>query len=365
MSERVVTARGDLERVCAAVRANSVCALDTEFLRERTYYAQLCLLQCATADGLWCVDPLALDDLEPLLAALYDSAVTKVLHSARQDLELFYDLRGAIPVPVFDTQLAAAMTGFGDQVGYAALVDRLAGVQLAKSHTRADWCRRPLSDAELDYAEDDVRYLHALHDHLSERLRVLGREAWFDEETARLTDVSTYANPPQEAWRRLRGAAQLGAEEQGVLRALAAWRERVAQQRNLPRGWVLPDAALQRLAREMPTDAGSLADVEELPRALRERRAPELIGVIREARAHPPGDPAAQASRLGAAEKRLVGRLMEVLRRRAEEIEIAPSILGTRRDVERLVAGSGEVALVRGWRRDVVGDELLRIMGEG
>jgi len=365
MSERIVSGGSELEQVCEAVRRHSVCALDTEFLRERTYYAQLCLLQCATADGLWCIDPLALDDLEPLLAALYDSSVTKVLHSARQDLELFYDLRGAIPVPVFDTQLAAAMTGFGDQVGYAALVDRVTGVQLAKSHTRADWCRRPLSDAELDYAEDDVRYLHTLHDHMSERLRLLGREAWFEEETARLTDVSTYANPPQEAWRRLRGAAQLGAEEQGVLRALAAWRERIAQQRNLPRGWVLPDAGLQRLARELPTDAGALASFEELPRGVRERRAAELIAVISEARAHPPEDAVVPASRLAAAEKRLVGRLMEALRRRAEEMEIAPSILGTRRDVERLVAGSDEVALVRGWRREVLGDDLLRIMGEG
>jgi ribonuclease D len=284
-----------------------------------------------------------------------------VLHSARQDLELFYDLRGAVPVPVFDTQMAAAMTGYGDQVGYAALVERVTGAHLEKTHTRADWCRRPLSDAELDYAEDDVRYLETLYAHLTERLHALGRTSWYDEEVQRLTDLSTYTNVPQEAWRRLRGAAQLEVEEQGVLRALAAWRERAAQQRNLPRGWVLPDAALPR---EMPDSPIGLSGIDELPRSMRERRSAELLAVIAEGRAHPPDDPVSPGARLAGPEKKLVGRLMDVLRRRADEIEVARSILGTRRDVERLVAGNDDVPLVRGWRRDVLGDELLRVMGE-
>ena len=247
MTSELIDTDAALADLCRALDGSAWIALDTEFLRERTYYARLCLIQIGAPGIVACIDPLALEQLEPLHALLENPHLRKVLHAARQDLEVFNDLRGIVPAPLFDTQIAAAYLGYDDQIGYAALVTAITGVTLDKTHTRTDWSARPLSAAQHRYAEDDVRYLMPVYEALHERLAASGRLAWLAEDCARLTDSGAV----RERSRPRRGdvcgrGAELPAVNQQMLRALAAWREQTAQTRNLPRGWVLRDEVLVR-----------------------------------------------------------------------------------------------------------------------
>ncbi|MFZ1862467.1 MAG: ribonuclease D, partial [Candidatus Competibacter sp.] len=224
---------------CARLDRCSWLALDTEFVREQTFYPQLCLIQIAIPGQVACIDPLALPSLEPLLERLYDPSITKVLHAAYQDLEIFFYLGGTVPAPVFDTQLAALVLGVGDQLGYAALVKQMLGVELAKAHTRADWRQRPLPPEWLAYAADDVRYLEALYTRQLARLRERGWSEALAEDFQALTDPERYRPQPQEAWRRIREQHRLRGLPLAVLRSLTAWREEQAIQQDRPRRWIL------------------------------------------------------------------------------------------------------------------------------
>jgi ribonuclease D len=213
-----------LDSLCAQLADASWFALDTEFLREKTYYPKLCLLQIATPDVVACVDPLALDDLAPLLALLADRNITKVLHSARQDMEIFYHLTGSPHAPVFDTQIAAPLLGLADQIGYANLVKEMLGVTLDKLHTRADWSLRPLGEEQLRYAADDVIYLAALYQPLLERLQSHGRLEWLDEDFRQLASPELYAINPENAWLKVKGGNRLKGASLSILQALANFR---------------------------------------------------------------------------------------------------------------------------------------------
>ena len=232
-----------LDSFCGMLRAADWIVLDTEFLREKTYYPKLCLLQVATPDSVACIDPLALDELTPLLEILFDEGITKVMHSGRQDMEIFYHLAGKLPSPVFDTQIAALMLGYPEQVGYASLVKGELGIELDKLHTRADWTQRPLSDDQIQYAADDVIYLVEIYQRLSEKLATLGRRDWLLEDFQRLTDADLYDNPPADAWQKVKGGNRLRGDSLSIMQALAGWREQVAQQKNRPKGWILRDDA--------------------------------------------------------------------------------------------------------------------------
>jgi ribonuclease D len=277
-----------LVEFCTGLRGASWLALDTEFIREQTYYPQLCLIQVASTGQIACIDPLALPSLDPLLEVLYDPTVTKVLHAAYQDLEIFYYLRGAVPTPIFDTQLAASVLGYGNQVGYANLAQRMLGVELEKTHTRADWRRRPLPSAWLAYAADDVRHLQEIY--LRQQVMLTergGMEALAEDFTA-LADPVRYQPQPQEAWRRIREYQRLRGVQRAVLRALAAWREEQAIRNDRPRRWILHDGPLLELARRMPDDVDGLARIHELPPATLRRHGSELLERIAAARAEPP-----------------------------------------------------------------------------
>jgi ribonuclease D len=277
-----------LVEFCTGLRGGSWLALDTEFIREQTYYPQLCLIQVASTDQIACIDPLALPSLDPLLEVLYDPTVTKVLHAAYQDLEIFYYLCGAVPMPIFDTQLAASVLGYGNQVGYANLVQQMLGVELEKTHTRADWRRRPLPSAWLTYAADDVRYLQEIY--LRQQAMVTGRGGMeaLAEDFAALADPVRYQPQPQEAWRRIREHQRLRGVQRAVLRALAAWREEQAIRNDRPRRWILHDGPLLELARRMPDDWDGLAQIHGLPPATLRRHGPALLERIAAARAEPP-----------------------------------------------------------------------------
>jgi ribonuclease D len=334
-------------------------ALDTEFLRERTYYAQLCLIQIGTGDLAVGIDPLAGLDLGPLFDVLYQPAIVKVLHAARQDLEVFTDLRGTPPPNIFDTQIAAALLGHDDQIGYAPLVAAITGVTLAKGETRTDWSRRPLSDAQWQYALDDVRYLPPLHDTLREQLAARGRHDWPAEDFARLSDPALYRNDPAQAWQRVKGGAGLSPERQPVLRALAAWREQEAQTRNLPRGWVLKDDVMLDIARRLPRTEADLAGfVDWKPQTLA-RRAPMISAAIDAGLAEGPQQLWAAHAPPSPEETRRQRDLMSLVRETAAREQVAPALLATRRDIERLMSGARDGRVLGGWRRDLIGEALL------
>ncbi len=361
MSVTLIDTPAALAVLCQQLRAATWLALDSEFMRERTYYAQLCLLQVATPEVIACVDPLAVD-IAPLLDVIYAPERIKVIHSARQDLEVLYDIRGAVPDNLFDTQIAAAYLGFDDQIGYGALVESISGVTLAKAHTRTNWAQRPLSDAQLRYAEDDVRYLGAIHRQLSEELVRQGRREWPQAEFAALSDPKRYRNDPAEAWRRVKNGYQLDTAGQVRLRELCAWREQRARASNLPRSWVVRDPLLYELARRAPATGAELRALEEMDAQTLEQHGADIVAVLARAQGLPAVAVWAEPAQLTRPQAERCKHIMERLRDCAREQRISAALLATRREVERLVLGDTDVPLLHGWRRELLGDRLAALL---
>ena len=334
-------------------------AIDTEFVRERTYHARLCLVQAAVGPELLLVDPLRIGDEDLLRRFLLASTAPRVVHAARQDVEVLLPLTGDPLAPLLDTQLAAALLGFPAQVGYGDLVRQVLGVELRKGHARTDWAARPLKLEQLEYAADDVRYLHAVAEELESRLDAAGRLEWLVEDCAQLSDPGLYATVPAEAWRRIKGLDRMRPEERAVACALACWRETKAMQRNLPRGWVLPDDALRDVARLRPDSAAGLRRVPSLPGGPTYRLADELLEQVRQAAAAPPPDMPPAADRLTPEQQQAVRRLQSIVQAAAEDSGISGEVLATRRDLTAMVRGARDVPPLAGWRRDVVGERLL------
>jgi ribonuclease D len=360
MSELYVDNPRALAELCAALRDSPWLALDTEFFRESTYYPKLCLIQVGTAQCLACVDPLALQDLTPLLDVLYDPSITKVLHAAHQDLELFFLRRGSLPEPVFDTQIAATLLGFGDQISYAALVKAVLGLELDKSQTRTDWSRRPLSSSQVQYALDDVRYLRQIYLSQHAELQRSQRLDWLEEDFQALCNADRYRVPESEAWRRVKGHQQLQGIQLAVLRKLAAWREVRASTLDRPRRWIVSDEALLGLSRHMPKDFDRLRSIHGLgPKPLRQY-GKTLLNIIAEARGEPPGQwpTLLKHARLPPDQEALVEVMMAIVRLRSSESGLNPSTVAGRRELERLVTGKADIPLMRGWRNAFIGGEL-------
>jgi ribonuclease D len=345
-----------------ASRAGDIVALDTEFMREKTYRAELCLLQVATTEEAVCIDPLALagagSDLSALSPLLTSPAVTKVMHAARQDLEVLLPAVGLVQ-PVFDTQVAAALAGHPSQVGYAELARRLLGVELPKAHTRADWTRRPLSPEQQEYALDDVRHLAALRVSLLETLHAKGRVAWLEEELVALANADALRVVPEEAWRKIKGLPALDAARHSLVQVLAAWRERRAIERNRPRGWILDDVSLREIVLRLPRTPEALAALPEMQESVVRKCGEELLAMVRDAGIADPPPPLPKRERPDPALLALVKRLADIAGDAAKELEINPEVLATRRELERLAAGKRDVSLLRGWRAAVVGEKLL------
>ena len=355
----VDTPRG-LAELLPRLEAEPFIAVDTEFIRERTYFPRPCLFQVANDSLVACIDPLALEDLAPLFALLLDDARLKVIHAARQDLEIFFHATGKVPAPLFDTQIAASLSGLGDQIGYGQLVTALLGVRVDKAHTRTDWSRRPLSDAQCAYAADDVRYLVALYHALEASLARGGRAVWLEEDCARLTEPALYDIEPEQSWRRVKGARRLSGHALVAVRKLAAWREDEARRRDKPRQWLVRDAVLVRLAQALPTGTAALTELG-LSASVRTRHGRDLVALVGQARAQPAPDDAAP-DRLTGAQERLVGRLLQLVRERGGARGVSPPTLATRQEVTRLVRGERGLQILDGWRYEVVGRELLELV---
>ncbi len=359
MAHRLIDDDVALAELAAELSARSWVGLDTEFERVRTYYPRLCLLQLATEDGVACVDPLGCD-VGALGELLFAADTVKVLHSGRQDLEVLWRHCGRVVRPVFDTQIAASLCGLGEQIGYAALVAELDGARLGKAHTRTAWCRRPLSAAELEYAEEDVRYLGALYRGLHERLAAAHRLDWAEEENAALATPALYGDDPEQAYRRLGRGQALAGDAQQVLRELCTWRERAAQEHDLPREWVVGDAELVAVAVAAPASRGELARVAGVGERRRRRWGEAMLAAVARARAQPAAAVWPRARRLGRAENALCDELMALVRRRAAQHGVSAAVLAPRADLRRLVLGERDLPVLSGWRRGVVGEELLK-----
>jgi len=361
-----ITSNGELERFCAELAKRPFIAVDTEFMRETTYWPKLCLIQAAGPDLAAVIDPMAEGlDLKPFLELMADAKIQKVFHAGRQDVEIFYNL-GVIPHPLFDTQIAAMAAGFGEQIAYDALVRQMLRIDIDKSSRFTDWSRRPLSQTQLDYAAGDVIHLAELYPMLRDRLEREGRLAWVEEEMAGLVDPANYDMSPENAWRRLKPRRH-APKYIAVFKAVAAWRERTAQTRDQPRGRIIKDEAIDEIATQAPTDMDALSRLRAAPKGFSGSRfAPELLAVIREALASPEAHaphvekPKSQSPPQGAGA--VVELLKVLLKARAEEAGVASKLIATVADLEKIAADDeADSPALHGWRRDAFGADALKI----
>jgi ribonuclease D len=353
-----------LDAFCKQLRSAEWIALDTEFLREKTYYPKLCLLQIATSDTVACIDPIALADLSPLLDLIFDEGIIKVMHSGRQDMEIFFNIHGRPPSPVFDTQIAALLLGYADQIGYANLVREMLGVELDKLHTRADWSLRPLSADQLKYAADDVVYLVDIYRKMSAQLAEMGRLAWLAEDFERLASPDLYGNPPDQAWLRVKGGNRLKGASLSVLQALAKWREATAQRKDRPKGWILRDDSLVDIARHRPVSMDALGKIRGLSEALIRNSGKVLVGLVRDAADRQPVTFPDTGKRIKPTpdQNALVDVMMALVRVSGEHNDLNPAVLASRKQLEQLVCGETDINVMQGWRKKFVGEQLARFL---
>ncbi len=360
----VITTTDALAAACLRFAAHPFVTVDTEFMRETTYYPKLCLIQMASTEEGVVVDPLAPGlDLAPFLGLMNDERVTKVFHSARQDIEIVWNMGGIVPHPLFDTQVAAMVCGYGDSVSYEQLVNDLAQARIDKSSRFTDWSRRPLTEAQLAYALSDVTHLVKVYEGLKACLNENGRHGWLEEEMTVLTSPETYRGDPDQAWRRLVGRMRKP-REIAVLMEVAAWREREAQARDVPRGRVLKDDAVIDLAISAPRNVEALGRLRSIPTGFeRSRQAADMLAAVERGLARDPKTvPAPERSRQRANAGAIVELLKVLLRAVSEEEGVAPKIIATVDDLEA-IAGSDEadVPPLHGWRRQIFGEKALAL----
>jgi ribonuclease D len=341
----------ELPELARTLETQAWIGVDTEFLRERTFFPKLCLLQLAAGGRIWCVDTLRIGSLDPLIPALTAAVARKVIHAARQDLEAVYLSAKRVMTPVFDTQIAAGCIGLKPQVGYAELVKTLLDVTVPKGQTRTDWSKRPLTREQLEYAADDVLYLGDVASHLLLRLRELGREHWVSEDCLALEDKRLYEPDPAQAWGRLRGLAQLAPASRARAKAIAVWREKLARTRDLPRAWILSDAAIFSVAQ------GSVPP-------LNDSLAANLQGALEEAANDATDQEPSQDARPTPEQKAVIERLGKIVDARAAELKVSAEILAPRGELKALALGASvrtlrESHALTGWRREEIGTRLL------
>ena len=359
-----ITTTDSLAQACARLAKHPCVTIDTEFLRESTYYPILCVMQMASPDEALVVDALAPDiDLASFFALMADERVLKVFHAGRQDIEIVWHRAGLIPHPVFDTQIAAMVLGHGDSISYEQLVQRITGDHLDKSHRFTDWSRRPLSKAQIAYAISDVTHLRDIYLALSADLAKRGRIEWVNEEMEILTSPDTYRAEPERAWQRVRTRARKP-KELAVLMEVAAWREREAQSRDVPRGRVLKDDALGDIAVQAPTSMEKLAALRSLPRGFERSKWGEAIlqaverGLARDLKSLP----RIERSRAAVNGAAIVELLKVLLRMTAERHAVAAKVIATVEDLERIAADDeADVAALKGWRRELFGEKALAL----
>lgn len=363
----IITTTDALKDYCDHAATQDFVCVDTEFMRETTFYSELCLIQLATPEREAVVDPLAEGiDLAPFCTLLCNNAVTKVLHAARQDMEIFYKLCNTVPAPIFDTQIAAMALGFGDSAGYGALVKGRLNINLDKGARFTDWSRRPLSEKQLSYALADVTHLRDLYPGLVEDLEEKGRLKWVEEEMKPQMAEDLYTFEPEEAWKRLK-VRNPKQHYLAALKAAAAWREREAITKNIPRRRVLKDDAMYDLAQQRPRDLKTLERLRGIPRGFEKSRSAQgLIDAIGAAidNAADYAPPAPKVQHMPANLGPRVEMLKTLLRLRTEVVGIATRMVANASDINRLAAfgEDADVPALKGWRREMFGEEALAML---
>jgi len=361
-----ITTTADLAAFCELIKGQPFIAVDTEFMRETTYWPKLCLIQVASPTAHAVIDPLASAiDLTPLLEILRDPATLIVFHAARQDVEIFNNL-GAMPARLFDTQVAGMAAGFGEQIAYDALVRQMLKIELDKSSRFTDWSRRPLSDAQLTYALADVTHLAALFPMLRKRLEEAGRMAWVEAEMSALNDPANYDVSPENAWKRLKPRKH-APKYMAVFKAVAAWREVTAQTRDQPRGRILKDDAIDEVATQAPVSADELDRLRSVPRGFSGSKfGPDLINTVRDALASPEANAPAQPRAATTPPPQSAGAVVELLKvllkARAEEAGVASKLIATVSDLEKIAADdNADTPALQAWRREAFGEDALKL----
>ena len=346
----------------AQIRSSEWIVIDTEFIREKTYYPQLCLIQIAAGEHMACIDPIAIDDLSELDVIFHDPNVVKVFHAAQQDLEILYYRSGKVPAPIFDTQPAASILGIGEQIGYAGLVENLLGVSLAKAESRTDWSKRPLSKAQLEYAIDDVRYLQQLYPLILEKLKEGGRTNWPNRDFDRLTNPDTYQLNSRTRWQKVKGLQNLNRQQLSILRELAAWREEVAAERNRPRRWIVSDEILVDLARLQPSDLDGVQAIRGLNSDQAKRHAQAWFDCMAAGREAPESDWPEMKRRMKPSLEIdiLADLLMVVIRLEAEKQGITVSAIASKKQVVTMLQ-EGRNTLSEDWRGELVNDAIASV----
>lgn len=354
-----------LEAFVDRARSSSVLAIDTEFLREKTYYARLCLLQLATDDEVVVVDPFAVESLAVIEPLLTDESIVKLFHAGDQDLEILYHEVGVLPHPVFDTQIAAALLGQSQQVGYGALVHAECGVSLKKIDSFTDWSRRPLSDSQLEYAADDVVYLPRLYRMMTKELTEKGRLTWLDHDFEELVDPARYEQDPRERYRRLKRGNQLTLQQLSAAREVAAWRETEAQRRNIPRKWVLTDEQIVEACKREARTIDELFMVRGMREKLSTRDARKVVSLLKSGLDLPehawpePDRPSRNEPNVDAQ----IDLMNALVRLRSKENGIAMQTLASHAELSQVARGHHEgVDVLKGWRRALIGEELLELL---
>ena len=347
----------------AHLKTHDWIAIDTEFIRERTYYPELCLIQIAAGEQMACIDPIALEDMSALFEVLNDPNIIKVFHAAQQDLEILYFANGKVPAPIFDTQPAASILGIGDQIGYAGLVEQTLGVSLAKAESRTDWSKRPLSDAQLDYAIDDVRYLQQMYPMLRDKLQAGGRLEWLSGDFDHLTSEETYQLNERERWQRVKGLQNLKAQQLSVLRELGAWRELEAAKRDRPRRWILSDDILVDLSRRMPDDSADMEAIRGVNPKHHQRYFDAWITAIEVGSNQPKDDwPVPKRRSKPSAELDKVAELlMVVVRLEADRQNISPAAVTSKKAIVKMLQ-EGDTSLSNDWRGNLVNPAIKRVL---
>ncbi|MDP9068649.1 MAG: ribonuclease D [Actinomycetota bacterium] len=366
----LVTTDEELRHALDAVRAAGTMALDTEFMREKTYRARLCLVQVAALDHIFLLDPLSGLDLSELASLVADPEIEVLVHAGKQDLEIFYDAYGCIPTRVFDVQVAAAFAGYGSSLPYGRLVESVLGLPLEKGESYTDWCQRPLTQAQLRYAADDVRYLDGVAERLKAKLFELDRLAWVEEELTDLERPDGYGIDPESIWKKVTGRGTLRGDQAAVLRELAVWREEAAARRDLPRGWVLKDQTLIELARRTPTSISALRSIRGLNPKEVDRSGDQILAAIDRGRKAPKVEMEKAPSRSIQLRARMIAGLADALvRARCERASIATEVVMTRSELEALLAAllggrvaNGDHRLLQGWRKELAGDAVVGLV---
>ncbi len=354
----------DLGKLCEQLKGSPWLAVDTEFKRTQTYFPELCLIQVANADIAAIIDPIAITDLDPFFEVLYDESIIKVFHSGHQDLEIFFNLKGSVPTPIFDTQIAAPLLGYAEQIGYAKLVHQLSGVELGKAFTRSDWKQRPLKQGQLEYAINDVTYLGIAYVQFIEKLEKLNRLAWLEKDFSEMTNPERYQPDPEHIWKKIREAKKLKGKKLAVLQKLAAWREITARKKNRPRNWLMRDDAIVDMAQLLPEDLKSLTKIKGLQDRFVKNHGVELLEIIQSAMKLSP-EPIAnisQSKKLTGQQEAMVDALSVIVRLQAQIHEMNPTALASKKELQAFVQNQDESILQSGWRKPLIGDALTEFM---